>query len=162
MKSIKRWNKRCQIYKLDNQVTFSTQCTGIEYDNSHLSLSKDGLLTIKARYEWNGCSFKIEILGMVLGTPEGAIPTDSESETIIRILESFNQTGMVSKKRKTFYASLIHDSMYQIAEKHSTQMDRRIADKIFLSLLSAYRFRPAKLYYGFVRLFGWLFWGKAG
>ena len=157
---LKRWNKRCQIYKLTEGVTFSTPFKGISYIISHLSLNEDGLLDIKERYEWNGCSPKIEIFGTVFGTPEGAIPTQKVSLIIERTLGTISQSGMVAKNRRTFYASLIHDCLYQIAEDHADSLDRGAVDKIFLDLLKIFRFRPAKLYYAVVRLLGGLFWGK--
>lgn len=97
---------------------------------------------------------------MVFGTPEGAIPTKEERLIIERTLGTISQSGMVAKSRRTFYASLIHDCLYQIAEDHADSLDRRVVDEIFLDLLEVFRFRPAKLYYSVVRLLGGLFWGK--
>jgi len=52
-------------------------------------------------------------------------------------------------------ASLIHDAPYQFVP-NGLPLTRRHADQCFLRLLQETGFRPRKLYYLAVRVFGWL------
>ena len=68
------------------------------YDDENklrLQIFENGIIRVKEGYAWDGCSPKFNILDLfVLGTPDG-----------IRDIE----TG----KAKTYYASLVHDALYQ-------------------------------------------------
>lgn len=56
-------------------------------------------------------------------------------------------------KPKAYYASLVHDALYQFLDA-GLPMTRLEADRIFLEILAAHGFRPRRLYYHGVRLFG--------
>ena len=159
MKKIKRWDKSCQIWKLEKFVTLKTEIRGVEYESDYLRLAKNGDLAIKRGYAWNGCSPKTAIMGMVFGTPEGALPKVREKYAIRKKLEEMGYAPLNWNKPKTYYATLIHDSLYQISDRHAEKMDRKTADQIFLAFLKAFRFPPAKLYYLVVRIFGKYYWG---
>jgi len=59
-----------------------------------LVLEKGGRITVMRGYAWNGCSPKYCLFDILLGTPEGVV----DSRT---------------RRPKTFYASLVHDALYQ-------------------------------------------------
>lgn len=159
MKKIKRWDKSCQIWKLETKVRVKTGIKGVDFKSAYLDISVKGELDIKRGYAWNGCSPKTAILGMVFGTPEGALPNPQEKDRIKGNLENLGYTDLHWQKPKTYYATLIHDSLYQISDHHAEKMDRKTADLIFLAVLKACRFPAAKLYYLVVRILGKYYWG---
>ena len=61
---------------------------------------------------------------------------------------------------KTYYASLVHDSLYQIRSDHVDTLSRLAVDKLFYRILKAYNFFPAPLYYQATRLLGKFVWEK--
>lgn len=89
----------------------------------------------KEGYSWDGCSPKFNIYDMIFGTSDGVVDKRSG-------------------KPKAFYASMIHDVLYQFTDHGFT---RKQVDIIFLYLMKEYDFRPAKLYYHAVRTFGGMF-----
>ena len=101
-----------------------------------LILETGGQLTVTRGYAWDGCSPKFCFFDILLGTPDGAV--DSE-------------TG----KTKTYYASLVHDALYQFLPE-GVPVTRAEADHSFLKLMEATGFRPRLLYFAAVRLFGGL------
>ncbi|MBW2610441.1 MAG: hypothetical protein JRC68_08885 [Deltaproteobacteria bacterium] len=157
---ISRYNKSCQIWKLENDMLLSIPIKGLSYESDYLILKKDGELQIKAEYAWNGCSPKAKIFGMVFGTPEGALPLEHEKRIISRNLDALGIGALPWDKPKTYFASLVHDCLYQISDTHPKKLDRRKVDRLFYRILRAYRFLPASLYYLFVRIFGKYFWGS--
>ncbi len=103
---------------------------GIALEIPYVSV-KNGWLTIYRGYAWNGCTPYASIWDMfVIETPDGIIDY---------------QTG----KPKAYYASLVHDALYQY-EIH----DRKVADDLFYTMLKSARFFPAKIYHLAVRWFG--------
>ena len=118
-------------WKLNDDYVFENKYfDGLDIDYEWASVH-DGKLTIYAGYAWNGCSPKKSYWSLfVIGTPDGTIEIN---------------TG----KQKAYYASLVHDCLYQYKI-----INRKHADKIFLELLRKSEFLPAKLYYLAVRLFG--------
>lgn len=103
-----------------------------------LVLEKTGRISITRGYAWNGCSPKFCVADLLLGTPEGVVHRD---------------TG----RPKTYYASLVHDALYQFLSD-GLPLNRRHADAFFRRLLEESDFAPAWLYWLAVRLFGWLVW----
>jgi len=63
---------------------------------------------------------------------------------------------LATKKPKAYYASLLHDALYQFSiEGLPAPLDRRSEiDRIFLEILERDGFAPRKLYYWAVRIFG--------
>ncbi len=157
---ISRYNNNCQIWKLEKETIFELPIKGVECQHAYFILNEQGELKIITGYSWNGCSPKIEIFGMVFGTPEGALPGGEEEKFITTNLRAIGLDHLDWDKPKTYFASLVHDCLYQISAMCVDQMDRRVVDKFFLKILWAYRFFPARLYYLAVRLFGNLFWQK--
>ena len=155
----RRWEKDCQIWKLEDELALSTPMEDIHYVGEYLSLKENGELRIERGYSWNGCSPKVEVMGMVFGTPEGALPKESERSAIEKNLAMMGYTQFDWYRPKTYYASLVHDSLYQIGDTYAARMDRKLADDIFLNILKAYRFPLARLYYLAVRVLGKYFWG---
>ncbi len=54
--------------------------------------------------------------------------------------------------KRTYYASLVHDALYQY------KVNRRISDRIFYDMMKQEGFILAWLYYAGTRLFGWMFY----
>ena len=59
-----------------------------------LILLRNGKMTVNKRYAWDDCTPKICIFDVLFGTPDGVV----DSRT---------------RKPKTYYASLVHDALYQ-------------------------------------------------
>ncbi len=101
-------------------------------------IEKSGRITIKERYSWDGCTPKVALLDLlIIGTPDG-IPFGKEH------------------KPKTYYASLVHDALYQFLPEFPDQtiLTRRDADDFFYRILEEHEFAPRRLYWLAVRLFG--------
>ena len=103
-----------------------------------LMIDKHGKITVLRGYSWNGCTPKICVLDLLIGTPEGAV---------------YEGTG----KRKTYYASLVHDALYQFL-REASPLTRGDADRFFLRLMQESDFVLARVYWLVVRALGWAFW----
>jgi len=77
--------------------------------------------------------------GIYVGTPDGIV-------------------DLFSAKPKTYYASLIHDALYQFRHEYKEQVSRKTTDLIFLDELQLNKFALSLLYYRIVRWFGWIYW----
>jgi hypothetical protein len=104
---------------------------------TRLVLYPDGRAIVKAGYAWDGCTPKFAVFDILLGTPDG-IPN--------------NQT----RKPKTYYASLIHDVLYQFLDV-KLPIKRSGADRAFLNIMARDAFAPRYIYWTAVRLFGGVF-----
>jgi hypothetical protein len=102
-----------------------------------LEIHPNGDARVLARYSWDGCTPKFCVFDIVFGTPDG-IP------------------NQVTKKPKAYYASLLHDVLYQFLDA-GLPLSRAQADKVFLEILTRDRFAPREVYYVAVRLFGGMF-----
>ncbi len=101
-----------------------------------LYIDKNGQITINKGYCWDGCSPKHKFFDLILfGTPDGIINVN---------------TG----KPKTYYASMVHDALYQFMDSPGFPYSRLDADTIFYQLLCKADFKPALIYYYAVRAFG--------
>ena len=69
------------IYKARAEYEYDTKITGLEYKNDYFELKKDGMLSIKDGYMWNGCSPKYDLLGMIIGTPEATFNSKGVPKT---------------------------------------------------------------------------------
>lgn len=125
------------VYKfIDNDHSeHQTNIKGIDFENDWLRIWPDGLIEVEPHYAWNGCSPKFNLLDFTLGTPDGKLDLN---------------TG----KPLTYYASKVHDVLYQFKGLHGVK--RKEADDLFLKMLQDSGFMWAKVYYGFVRAFGWM------
>ncbi len=131
------------IYRIKENYKYKSSIKGREFENEWLKLKKDGTVTVKGTnkegYSWDGCSPKIKIKDLYLGTLEAVLNFE---------------TG----KSKTFYASLIHDIFYQFSKNVKSFIGRNEVDREFYFILKKDKFKFAGIYYKMVRLFGWLFW----
>ena len=103
-----------------------------------LIIEQGGRITVTRGYAWNGCSPKFCVFDFLVGPPEGVVHVRTE-------------------KPKTYYASLVHDALYQFLPD-GLPLKRRHADRFFLLLLAESDFAPRWLYWGAVRLIGGLVW----
>ena len=102
-----------------------------------LIVRKSGTVTVPAPYAWDGCSPKVCVFDLNVGTPDGVI----DSHT---------------KRPKTYYASLVHDAMYQFL-LDGLPFKRAQVDGCFRRLMAETGFGPRWIYWFFVRLLGWVF-----
>lgn len=100
------------------------------------SFGRSGYIIVEQYYTWDGCSPKWKIFGKWRGTYDGRI-----------------RKGLP----KTYFASLVHDVLYQNLEHKNNPFTRKDIDKIFLHLLRVNDFRASYLYYGAVRCFGGIY-----
>jgi hypothetical protein len=108
-----------------------------------LIIEAGGRMWVLRGYSWNGCSPKVYLFDLVFGTPDGVVHT-------------------VTGQPKTYFASLVHDALYQFLDT-STLFNRRTADDCFLRLMAASDFSLRYLYWLAVRALGWMVWrGKKG
>lgn len=133
------------VYCVKEDYKYKSSITGRTFENEWFTLEKDGAITVKGSnrkgYAWDGCSPKIiKIADMYFGTPEGLLNYS---------------TG----QPKTYYASMIHDVLYQFSGEIKRFVRREEADREFYKLLKRDNFRSALFYYRCVRLFGWIWWG---
>lgn len=104
----------------------------LQYECEWFTLTHGGLLTIKKGYAWDGCTPKKSLWNLwIVGVPDGHIDYRTQ-------------------KPYTYYASLVHDALYQYGD--TVPMKRKQIDGVFLELLGD--FKLAKLYYWMVRIFG--------
>ena len=102
-----------------------------------LELRKGGEIRVLKGYAWDGCTPKFWLLDLVFGIPNGVVSSST-------------------KKPKTYYASLIHDALYQFLSD-GLPLSRGDADRCFLSLMTETDFLLRRPYYWAVRLFGEVF-----
>ena len=119
--------------------SFQTSITGRSFDSDWLRIEPDGQITVKGSrevrpgvggYAWDGCSPKRALFDIVFGTPDGVVDP-------------------LTEKRKTYFASMVHDALYQYGQQ--TGVTRREADRLFYEMLEG--FQPRRLYHWAVRLF---------
>jgi hypothetical protein len=105
-----------------------------------LEIRKNGEIKVLAGYAWDGCTPKFSLWDICVGTPDG-VP------------------NALTKKPKAYYASLLHDALYQFSiQELPAPIDRRKEiDRIFLQLLERDGFAPRVVYYWAVRILGGLF-----
>lgn len=103
-----------------------------EFFSKWIHISKDGVITIKAGYAWDGCTPKWSLLNLlIVGVPDGHI----DHRTMVPF---------------TYHASLVHDALYQYLD---TVPVRKVEiDLLFLKMLGDFKLR--KLYYSFVKFLG--------
>jgi len=133
------------IYCIREDYRYQSVIKGREFENDWFKLSNDGIIIVKGTnyngYAWDGCSPKMKIKDVYLGTLEAVLCPE---------------TG----QSKTYYASLIHDVFYQFSRDLRSFVKRKEVDAEFYNILKRDGFKFAKLYYIAVRLFGWVFWYK--
>lgn len=103
-------------------------------------------------YAWDGCSPKTRFLDLYLGTPDGIV-----TKQYVEVKEDSprGQWPQFDYVPKTYYASLVHDLLYQF--KKEVPVSREVADLIFLEFMEAQGFILAGFYYRAVRAVGWIY-----
>jgi len=110
------------------------------YDRSgvkRLEIRQNGEIKVLKDYAWDGCTPKFCLLDLVFGVPDGVVHKRT-------------------KRPKTYYASLVHDALYQFMDD-DLPLSRKEADLCFLRLMQESEFALSKLYYLAVRCFGGIF-----
>jgi len=132
------------IYVLENNFSWQSGLTVPEdlafadkKGVKRLQLRKTGEIVVFKGYAWDGCTPKFCLVDIVFGVPDGVV-----HET--------------SKRPKTYYASLIHDVLYQFLDD-GLALTRRDADNCFLRLMQESNFALSRIYYWAVRAFGGIF-----
>jgi len=133
------------VFKLEKDFSYPTEMTvDKDYDFKDwsgrlwFSIKKDGTITIKKGYAWDGCSIKINVFDLIwVGTPDGLIDW---------------KTG----KALTYYCSMVHDAFYQFLDNPEFPFNRKQADDLFLKMLTEVEFKPRNIYYAAVRSLGWI------
>jgi hypothetical protein len=121
-------------FKTNNPIVFQTLIKGREFKNDWIEIRPTGQIIISKDYAWDGCTPKFNFLDLTWGTPDG------------RMVDCTYQI--------TWYASLIHDAIYQF--KKTIPITRKEADQLFYIELLKQKFKLKYVYFGAVRLFGWV------
>jgi hypothetical protein len=101
-----------------------------------LEIHSNGKAHVLTSYAWDGCTPKFSLFDIMIGIPDG-VPNHA------------------TKKPKAYYASLVHDVLYQFLDAEFP-LSRSQVDRVFLDILSRDQFAPRWIYYAAVRLFGGL------
>lgn len=119
---------------------FPQDITFVDQANmSRLHISHDGKITVYKKYAWDGCSPKVSVFDWYyIGTPDGTMK---------------RSTG----QPKTYFASLMHDALYQFMDHPSMPLTRKEIDQIFLDLMTQAGFSLRWPYYIALRYFGGAF-----
>ena len=125
------------IFKIEEDVSVETDITGITFASRWLAITPEGRMTVSAGYAWDGNSKKINVFDLfVIGTPDGII-------------------DVRTMKPKTWYASLVHDALYQYFGYHG--IARKEMDELYRLLAREARFAPTPIYHAVIRILGGLF-----
>lgn len=131
------------IYRLTEDYKHVTGIKNREFENEWFKLEKDGTITIKGSnkngYAWDGCSPKFKFKDVYFGIPEGVLNAETD-------------------RSKTYFASLVHDVLYQFAKDIRSIITRKEVDDEFLLILQRDKFSLAKVYHRVVRIVSWIFW----
>jgi len=117
-------------FTLQKDYEYKSNIVGQSLIRKYLRIHTDGTIKIPAGYSWDGCTPKFCFLGTIVGTPDGPIMEDGLPQT--------------------YYASLVHDALYQYHRGHS--IPRKVSDLLFLKMMREAGFRFANLYYRATRL----------
>jgi hypothetical protein len=133
------------VYKLEKNYSWES---GLPIQRDHvyldakgkvrLIIEAGGRITVTKGYSWNGCSPKICVLDINIGTPDGVVHGGTQ-------------------RPKTYFASLVHDALYQFL-RVDAPVTRRQADACFLRLMGESEFFLRYIYWAAVRVFGWAVW----
>ena len=104
---------------------------------TRLILRRPSTIIVTEGYAWDGCSPKICVFDILIGTPDGVIDS-------------------TTRQPKTYYASLVHDALYQFLP-NGLPFTRAQADGCLLRLMEQTGFAPRRIYWLAVRVFGSLF-----
>jgi len=137
--------KAVKRYKITEDYIYQSNLKGYSFDSDWLLVEPTGKIVVKANgkgFKWDGCTPKFNILDLfIIGTPDGIINVD---------------TGYP----KTFYASMVHDVMYQYFDE--IPIPKKKIDRLFYDMLKKEKFKLSFLYYIAVKLFAGLFVKQKG
>ena len=136
-------NKVYKFVEYKDFVVHDTGFKGKSFNKDFLLIEADGTITIRCSfkdtgYAWDGCSPKWNWIDITWGTPDGRLDWNTV-------------------KPITYYASMVHDVLYQYKREHD--ITRKQTDQLFRELLKKEKFKLATIYYWAVRVFGG-FYGK--
>lgn len=129
MTSIKSTTISGKVYKFvhHSDVWLVTNFIDREYESEFLRIEPTGKITIKGSshsgYAWDGCTPKVEVLDLIIGTPDGRLDYQTE-------------------KPITYYAFMVHDAIYQY--KNEVPISRKEADLLFKAMLKDASFNNVK------------------
>ena len=132
------------VFKLEQEYIFHSNRDLLQdvrfTDNKNkvrLIIRRNGEIIIPLGYAWDGCTPKFCFFDILIGTPDGVV-----------------YSGTV--KPKTYYASLVHDALYQFLPEMPEEipLTRRDADLFFFELMENSLFAPRWIYWLTVRTFG--------
>ena len=117
--------------------------TPVSFDDAQgvtrLVVDQDGTITVKEDYSWDGCSPKLRVFDLgYIGTPDGTLDV---------------HTG----QQKTYYASLLHDALYQFIADPRMEYKRSQMDRMFFDLMTQSGFGARHIYLFATRSLGWVF-----
>ena len=148
--------KGWKVWKFVSKEDFSLQSDRLKgryCDYKWLCIRPDGTIIVKGTsgrgYAWDGCTPKVNLFHVTWGNFDGKLA----------------KFGSGNYKPYTYYASMVHDVMYQY--KRCGPYTRKEADLIFYDILRQLHLRESKhpkflwrhLYFLGVRTFGWIFKG---
>ena len=119
-------------HRLEEDLVFRDKMGAVR-----LVVEREGRITVTRGYAWDGCTPKFCVFDILIGIPDGVVHA---------------RTG----RPKAYYASLIHDALYQYLPD-GLPLKRYHVDDFFLRLLKESDFGPRWIYWLAVRLFGGLF-----
>ncbi|MFC2102462.1 hypothetical protein ACFLS7_05665 [Bacteroidota bacterium] len=128
-----------KVYKFVHKedVFIKTNLVGRGSSHEWLEITDDGTILVKGShlkgYAWDGCSPKVNFIDLIIGTPDGRFDVETD-------------------KQITYYASMIHDALYQYKEE--IKISRKEVDIIFKLNLKKADFVLSGIYYFFVRCLG--------
>lgn len=131
-------NKRgIWIYRLEHDFSYRSPFAGSAFSARWLKIARDGTIKVPRGYAWDGCTPKFALLDvLILGVPDGIV-------------------SLRTAKPKTYYASLVHDALYQYFAWH--HVPRRETDRLFLEMMRLEDFSLAGIYYVVTRALGGFF-----
>ncbi len=116
------------VYCIKKDLSYPSLIKGRYFENEWLKLESNGTVIVKGTnykgYAWDGCSPKLKIKDIYVGTFEGVLNLDAGQS-------------------KTYYASLIHDVFYQFSKDVKSFIKRREVDREFYIILKNNGFRFA-------------------
>ena len=126
------------IWESGHRIPQDLEFRDLKKNKVRMIIEKSGRITIRKNYSWDGCTPKFSILDLfIFGTPDGI------------------RTGR-EHKPKTYYASLVHDALYQFIPEmeDKTIITRKNADDFFYRMLKERDFALRGLYWLAVRALG--------
>ena len=150
---LKEGAKKLWKFVHHDDFTYQTDVLlGRKFEGKWLKIDPDGTITVRGSqdnnrgYAWDGCTPKFNFLQITWGNFDGKL-----------IEHGYNIPRIHKFKPATYYASMIHDVLYQY--KRCAPVTRKETDRIFYHQLKEAKWMWAGLYWVGVRLLGWIYSG---